>query len=65
MDKSEYQRRFMQLPYVERKRLFNTVEYMSKFHPEEKELLSILQGLSPAARQLLVDMLLDKLDKEV
>ena len=50
----------MQRPCGERKRLLNTVAYMNKFHPKGEELHSILQGLSPAARALLVDMLLYK-----
>lgn len=61
MDKSEYQQGFMRLPLVEQKRLVNTVEFINKFHPHGPELHSILQGLSPAARQLLGDTLMDKM----
>ena len=60
MDKIEFRRRFLQLPPVERKRVLNTIEYLDKFLPMGEELHSILQGLSPEARQLLHDMLLDK-----
>ena len=57
---TSYQYRFIHLGELEAQRLTNTVTYINNFKPVGNDLKALLNGLSPAARDLLHDMIRDR-----
>lgn len=57
MDIAEFDRRARAMPLDELKRLNNTMDYLHKFKPLGEELESVLKGLCPDAKKLMLDML--------